>query len=95
MGMWNETSRKAAYEQFGRDNYGWLALFHALPKILAVAAVGGLVWVGWWAWHHAPGVHVPWVTVLAGAGIVVGALVLWRLATRSRRRGYRIPRSRY
>lgn len=97
MGMWNDTSRKAAYEQFGRDNWGWLAFWHALPKILVVVVIG-LVFLGGYKVVTSPSVsapHLAWGPVLGVAGVVVALFGVYRFATRGRRRGYRLPRSRY
>jgi hypothetical protein len=95
MGMWNDTSRKAAYEQFGKDNWRLLALWHAAPKILAVGALVGLFFLaraGYRAYDAAPTPSMPWGPVALVAGAAFGLLVLYRLATRTRRRGYRLPK---
>jgi uncharacterized membrane protein YcjF (UPF0283 family) len=88
--MWSEAAKAAAEVEFGRRNYRTLAFIRSLPLIAGLAAVAALAWAAHWVWTSW---HPAWSVNLAGvAATLVAIAVLLRLATRSRRRGYRMPR---
>lgn len=91
--MWSDAAKQAAEQEFGRRNYRTLAFARSLPAILVVAAVIGAAVGVRWAWvSWEPG----WSrTALYAAAAVVALFLLYRLATRSKRRGYRMPRRSY
>lgn len=92
-GMWSDAAKRSAEEEFGRRNYRTLAFARTLPLILGAVALAltavGVRWL-WMSWQPT------WSrTLLFAAAAAVALFLLYRLATRSRRRGYRMPRRSY
>lgn len=99
-GMWSDAAKQAAEQEFGRRNYRTLAFARSLPLILAVAALALVVTGARWLWMSVAPTVATWLPTGLGilalaAAAAVTLFVLYRLATRTRRRGYRMPRRRY